>query len=129
MPVVEGAVAGFTAFCGEAEDPDGDNSIHRICHACAAAKSSTKGAVVTTPAGKRNRGRARNVVQEKQIKSTPRARLKLAQKLEILQLLDQEVTHYTIAGRFKCGLRTVSRVQCRTKRMSSKLCGRMRWTR
>ena len=37
---------------GEAEDPDGDNPMHRICHACAIAESSTKDAV-TAPAGKR----------------------------------------------------------------------------
>ena len=107
-------------LCGEVEDPDSDNPMHRICHACAAAKTSTKGAV-TAPAGKRKstdkEGRGTGPWKSaksgagKSDKSTSRARLTLDQKLEILQLLGQGVTHNTIAGRFKCGLRTVSRVQ------------------
>eukprot|EP00904_Undaria_pinnatifida_P000920 jgi/Undpi1/10829/HiC_scaffold_3.g01358.m1 len=94
--------------------------MHRICHACAVAKSSTKDAV-TAPAGKRKstdkEGRGTGPWKSaksgagKTDKSTCCARLTLDQKLEILQLLDQGVTHNTIAGRFKCGLRTVSRVQ------------------
>ena len=53
MLVVKGAVAGFMALwlCVEVEEPDGDNPMDRICHACPAAKSSTKDAV-TAPAGK-----------------------------------------------------------------------------
>ena len=34
-------------LCGEEEDPDGDNPMHRICHACAAAEFSAKDAVKT----------------------------------------------------------------------------------
>ena len=44
-------------------------------------------------------------------KSTSLARFNLYQKHEILKLLGQGITHSTISGRFKCGLRTVSRVQ------------------
>ena len=42
---------------------------------------------------------------------TSHARLTLDQKLQILQLLGQGVTHNTIADRSKGGLRTVSGVQ------------------
>ena len=39
-------------FCGEVEEPDGHNKMRRICHAYAAANSSTKD-VVKAPAAKR----------------------------------------------------------------------------
>ena len=100
------------------EEPDGDNPIHRICHACAVAKSSTKDAV-TAPAGKRKstdkEGRGTEPWKSaksgagKTDESTSLARLTLDQELQMLQLLGQGVTRNTIAGRFKCGLRTVSR--------------------
>ena len=44
-------------------------------------------------------------------KGTFRARHTLDLKLKVLQLLDQGVIHNTIAGRYKFGLRTVSRVR------------------
>ena len=60
----------------------------------------------------RDRGRVRNLVlQEKWENNASRARLTLDRKLEVLQLLDQGVTHNTMADSFKRGLRTVFRVQ------------------
>ena len=35
-------------LCGEVEEPDGGNPMHRICHACPAARYAVK-----APAGKR----------------------------------------------------------------------------
>ena len=39
-------------LCGEVEEPDVDNTMHCICHSCAAAKTFTMDAV-KAPAGKR----------------------------------------------------------------------------
>ena len=107
-------------FCGEVKEPDGDNSVHRICHACADAKSSTKDAVKAS-AGKRSstdkEDRAAGPCKSatsgsgKTDESTSRTRLTPDHKLEVLQRLDQGVAHNSIASRFKCGLHTAFRVQ------------------
>lgn len=44
-------------------------------------------------------------------KGAPRTRLEFAQKIEVLGLLDGGWTHSALADRFKCGDRTISRVQ------------------
>ena len=70
------------------------NPTFRICHACAAATSSTKDAVAAQPPRAsakvqarrgvgRDRGRPRNLVKEKRMKARL-ARLILGHKLEIL---------------------------------------------
>ena len=99
-------------LCGEVEEPDGDNQMHRICHACAVAKPSTKDAVIA-PAGKRKSTDKESRGMEpwksaksgggKNDKSRSRARLTPDQKLEILQLLGQGVTHKMwVAYGFPC---------------------------
>ena len=99
-------------LCDEVEDPDGDNSMHRICPACIDAKPSTKDAS-TAPAGKCERGdkESRGGGSSKSAKpgagqatdqSAFRARLTLAQELEVLRLMDEGVTHSMIAGHYKC---------------------------
>lgn len=95
--------------CGDVEDSDGANSMHRICPACVDAKLFSKD--TTTACGKRwttdKEGRGARSSKSarsgagKKDESAPRARLSLLLKsLRSFQLVDQGVSHSAIAGRY-----------------------------
>ena len=107
-------------LCGEVEDPDSDEPMHRICQTCAIAKatatgSSSGGKSMST--GKREadntRGRGNIGTSKKHAsnsKSKSRTRLNFGQKIEILGLLREKVTYGEIARRFKCGATTIGKI-------------------
>ena len=100
-------------LCGEAEDADSDEPMHRICQTCAIAKATATGSSSggkSTSTGKRKadntRGRGNIGTSKKHAsdsKSKSRTRLNFGQKIAILGLLREKVTYGEIACRFKCG--------------------------
>ena len=89
--------------CGEMEDPDGDNIMDRICHACIDAKPTT-GDGSTVPADKHKRADKEGRGAGSSMSTKPgaeqatgqrasRAEVTLGRELELLQLLDQGVAH------------------------------------
>ena len=107
-------------LCGEVEDPDSDEPMHRICQTCAIAKatatgSSSGGKSMST--GKRKADNTRghgNIGTSKKhasdSKSKSRTWLNFGQKIEILGLLREKVTYGEIARRFKCGATAIGKI-------------------
>ena len=106
--------------CGEVDDPDSDEPMHRICQTCAIAKATATGSSSggkQTCTGKRKadntRGRGSIGTNKKRAsdsKSKSRTRLNFGQKIEILGLLREKVTYGEIARRFKCGATGVGKI-------------------
>ena len=107
-------------LCGEVEDPDSDEPMHRMCQTCAIAKatatgSSSGGKSMSTGRRKADNTRGRgNIGTSKKhasnSKSNSRTRLDFGQKIEILGLLREKVTYGEIARRFKCGATAIGKI-------------------
>ena len=107
-------------LCGEVEDPDSDEPIHRICQTCAIAKanatgSSSGGESTSTDKRKADNTRGRgNIGRSKKhasdSKSKSRIRLNFGQKIEILGPLREKVTYGEIARRFKCSATAICKI-------------------
>ena len=106
--------------CGEADDPDSDEPMYRICQTCAIAKATATGSSSggkSTSTGKRKAdntcGRGNIRTSKKHAfdsKSKSRTRLSFGQKIEILGLLRDKVTYGEIARRFKCDATGISNI-------------------
>ena len=102
-------------ICGEVER-EGDSELRRICPKCAS-KQPAK-AASTAAAGKRKaqdagatQKRTKAWPGKQQLRSAPRTRLTVEQKVVVLAELDKGVTQETVADRFKCGVRTVPKIK------------------
>lgn len=105
--------------CGQVveEDSDSDNPLRRICPACSAGNGggvSNTGTPGKGKAGAQQRGRGspgqQHHPQPNDGSGKARTHLTPAQKLEMLELLAQKVSHAELARRFGCSVRTVSNV-------------------
>lgn len=102
--------------CGEEMEPQQEgNEPHRICFVCAKTKQAATSASEAGD-GKRKEpgttecggaGSSKRVKEDKEENNASRKRLNLGQKLEVLALLDQGVTHNEISDRYGCKPRTV----------------------
>ena len=107
----ESIVAGFTAFVARWRiQMTSDNPMHRVCHE--GCRERPRGRAIKYRQG----GPGGGTVKEREIWFRKNgqnrvSRVAFSGPLEVLQLLDRRATHNTIAGRFKCGLRTFSRVR------------------
>ena len=81
--------------CGRVAE---DNELHRICSKCSA-KAGKRKAIAPEGAGT---GQSKRQKTKQASKSAPRKRLTADQKVEILDLLEQRVSHEQIANRFGC---------------------------
>ena len=107
-------------LCGEVEDADSDEPMHRICQACAIAKATTTGSSgggksmsTGTRKADNTRGRGKIGTSKKHAsdsKSKSRTRLNFGQKIEILGLLREKVTYGEITRRFKCGATAIGKI-------------------
>ena len=113
-------------MCGEQEE--GESEMHRICTPCLDKKQKGSGGSSNQP---KRRSPASAFLQQGASKkkassaSASRKRLTLAQKLEVLKLLDQKVSYAEIARRFGCGTTAIGTI----KQERSKLdggCGKQR---
>ena len=75
-----------------------DNELHRICSKCSAKAGKRK---AMTPEGA-GTGQSKRQKTKEGSKSAPRKRLTTDQKVEILDLLEQRLSHEQIADRFGC---------------------------
>ena len=75
-----------------------DNKLHRICSKCST-KAGKRKAIAPEGAGT---GQSKRQKTKEGSKSAPRKRLTTDQKVEILDLLEQRVSHEQIADRFVC---------------------------
>ena len=82
-------------MCGRVAE---DNELHRICSKCSA-KGGKRKAIAPEGAGT---GQSKRQKTKEGSKSAPRKRLTTDQKVEILDLLEQRVSHEQIADRFGC---------------------------
>lgn len=106
--------------CGQVveEDADSDNPLRRICPTCStpAAGSDDDVSRVVSTKGKRKAGAKQHGRGPGQHHAQPndgsksRTQLTRGQKLEILELLTQKMSHAELARRYKCSARTVSNV-------------------
>ena len=103
--------------CGQVveEDLDSDNPLRRICPACSAGNGvSNTGTPGKGKAGTQQRGRGspgqQHNPQTNVGSAKARTHLTPEQKLEMLELLAQKVSHAELARRFGCSVRTVSNV-------------------
>ena len=75
-----------------------DNELHRICSKCSA-KAGKRRAIAPEGAGT---GQSKRQKTKEGSKSAPRKRMTTDQKVEILDILEQRVSHKQIADRFGC---------------------------
>ena len=99
-------------MCGEQEG--GESEMHRICNPCLDNKQKGSGGSSNQP---KRRSPASAFLQQGVSKknassaSASRKRLALAQKLEVLKLLDQNVSYAEIARRFGCGTTAIETIK------------------
>ena len=107
-------------MCGEQEE--GESEMYRVCNPCLDKKQKGSGGSSNQP---KRRSPASAFLQQGASKkkassaSASRKRLTLAQKLEVLKLLDQKASYAEIARRFGCGTTAIGAI----KQESSKLEG------
>ena len=99
-------------MCGEQEE--GESEMHRICNPCLDKKQKGSGGSSNQP---KRRSPASAFLQQGASKkkassaSASRKRLTLAQKLEVLKLLDQKVSYAEIARRFGNGTTAIGTIK------------------
>lgn len=114
-------------LCGELEEPGGgsDNPMHRICASCAD-RNRKAAAYSSSSATKRKTdtvGRGEDAAKKPKTPASggasgkSRVRLSHGQKMDVLGLLKQRVSHAQIAHRFGCGERTVSNIAQQRKQL------------
>ena len=99
-------------MCGEQEE--GESEMHRICDPCPDKKQQGSGGSSNQP---KRRPPASAFLQQGASKkkassaSASRKRLTLAQKLEVLKLLDEKVSYAEIARRFGYGTSAIGTIK------------------
>lgn len=121
-------------LCGEVQEQVSDNLIHRICPSClerdrkAFTVAATTAAACSSSSGTKRKigttGHSEDVNVKKSKPHTPggasgksRVRLSHGQKMDVLGLLKERVSHAQIAHRFGCGERTVSNIAQQRKKL------------
>ena len=103
-------------LCGEQEEEDG-SELYRICPTCASKRFA--GAASKAAAGKRKARenatsgskRKKGGAGKKADRTAPRTRLSVEEKMALLVEVDKAISQETVAGRFKCAVRTVQSIK------------------
>ena len=102
-------------LCGEQDEEDG-SELYRICPTCASKRFA--GAASKAAAGKRKARenatsgskRKKGGAGKKADRTAPRTRLSV-EKMALLAEVDKGISQETVAGRFKCAVRTVQSIK------------------
>ena len=120
-------------LCGEQEEEDG-SELYRICPTCCSKRFA--GAASKAAAGKRKARenatsgskRKKGGAGKKADKTTPRTRLSV-EKMALLGEVDKGISQETVAGRFKCAVRTVQSRRTRSTDARGRVALSLRHTR
>lgn len=110
--------------CG-VQDPESDNEIHRVCPPCLAA-SSSKGKGKESAKGKRKLieelgppgpSPPAGSTKKKPCQSSTRKRLTIDTKAQIVEEVENHVSHAALAEKYGCGVRVIARCVSEKKKI------------